>query len=247
VIGGADEWERISWIDVQANTGVFGAEIRRPVREGTAAAIAGGDTEDHVFGQIFVFGTEAVGDPRAKGGMLEFAWMTAGLPGELSAVVVMNGPEGSDDGKVIGTFTDVPKPIANDEAGIAVLFIAALERHDGFAIAVLRIGTNDILAFGGEDMFIRSLFDRFAGVFVEFGLYVETLEVADAATEKNPDDAPGCRCKVRLKTVCSDAGSAGVPKLHGGECEASEAHPGISEEGAAGNSGTVFLHITGSL
>ena len=97
-----------------------------------------------------------------------------------------------------------------------------------------------------HDVFVRILehpgvgrfVDGFAGVNIEFRLYVEALQMAESAAEEDPDHGFRPRGEVRLPggrgPRLMRSGPAG-PLEHGGQGEAGEAHAGIGEEGAAGN------------
>ena len=63
----SDERQRRAAADVQANAGMVRSEVRRPVRPRTAAAIPGRSAEHHVFGQVLVERSQAIGDPGADG------------------------------------------------------------------------------------------------------------------------------------------------------------------------------------
>ena len=79
--------------------------------------------------------------------MIKFAGMTAGLPGELRAVVVVNRPERTHHREVVGAAADVLEPVADDESALAVGLVAGLEREDDLAIAVGGVAADDVLAF----------------------------------------------------------------------------------------------------
>src|SRR2546427_11858861 len=92
------------------------------------------------------------------------------------------------------------KPVADDQSALTVFLEARLERHDDFTIAVLRVGANDvgIHSLRVEDILVRRLLDRLTGVFVQLRFDIKTLQVADAATEENPNDGFRFGWEVRL-------------------------------------------------
>src|SRR5439155_584778 len=140
---GRDEGQRIARADVEPHAGVLRAEVRRTVRPRAAAAIAGRRAEHDVLRQILIERAEAVIDPRANGRERAFADMAAGVPRELSAMVVVIGPKRAYDGDVVRAFADVPPPVGDHEARLAVLAIASVEAHECVAIAVRRIAGDD--------------------------------------------------------------------------------------------------------
>src|SRR5207245_5915351 len=117
-------------------------------------------------------------------------------------------------------------------------------RHDGFAIAVSRIGADDggIDALGIEDIFVWRIRNRFTGVFVQLRLGIERFQVRDAAAEEDPDGRFGARTKMgpavgwtiaRQRVALGDA----VFEEHGREGQAGEAHASVEQERAAGDAG----------
>ena len=119
--------------------------------------------------------------------------MASGLESELRAVIVVHRPKRTHHREVIRTFADMLKPIADHQPALAVAAIAGLQRHDRLAIAVTRIGAHDVLLDLGriEHVLVRRVGNRFAGVFVQLRLHVETLDMTQSAAEKNPDDRFG--------------------------------------------------------
>src|SRR5688572_16388243 len=133
----------------------------------------------------------------------------------------------------------MPKPIAHHEAGFAVLFIAALQRHNRFPISVFGIGADDVLSLGGKDMLIGRFLDRLAGVFVQLRLHIEAFEVTHPAAKKDPNHTLGGWMKMRIQ---ADAGSASlVAKQHRGKSQAGKTHSGF-QEGTARNAWATVFH-----
>src|SRR5207245_2757567 len=99
---------------------------------------------------------------------------------------------------LISALADAGEPVADQQAGLAIGAIAGLKRHDGFAIAVSRIGADDvgIDALGIEDIFVWRIRNRFTGVFVQLRLGIERFQVRDAAAEEDPDGRFGARTKM---------------------------------------------------
>src|SRR2546426_11882110 len=108
--GGLDEGKRVFRIDIEPHAAVFGAKIPCAVGPRAAAAVAGGGAEDDILRQVFVHRAKAVGGPGADGGEGSFARVTAGLEGQLRAVVIVHGPQRADDGDVVGTLADAGEP-----------------------------------------------------------------------------------------------------------------------------------------
>src|SRR5258706_47716 len=76
--------------------------------------------------------------------MRPFANVTASLERKLRAMIIVEGPERANHREVVGAFADVLEPIADDEAALAVVLVAGLQRHNDLAIAVRRIPADDI-------------------------------------------------------------------------------------------------------
>src|SRR5262249_13501569 len=134
--GAADERQWVGAADVEADAGVLGAEVAGAVRPGAAAAVAGGAAEHAVLRQVGVEGAQAVGHPRADGRVGALADVPAGVPLQLGAVVVVGRPQRADDGDVVGAGACVLPPVADGEAGLAVLLVAGIEAHEDAAAAV---------------------------------------------------------------------------------------------------------------
>ena len=125
--------------------------------------------------------------------------MPPGVPGELSPVIVVHRPEGADHGQVISARADVRPPVADFQATVSVFLVAGAEGHQNFAAAVGGISRQNVLqSFRVEGIFIRSVFNAFAGILVQGRLGVEALNMADAAAQKDPDDRFGFGRKMRL-------------------------------------------------
>src|SRR5207244_3256828 len=120
----------------EADAGVLRAEIRRAVRPRAAAAIARRRAEHDVLRQILIERAQAIANPRADRRKGALARMPAGVPGELSAVVVVIGPQRAHDGDVVRAFADVPPPIRDHEPALTVTAIARVEAHEHVAIAM---------------------------------------------------------------------------------------------------------------
>src|SRR5689334_23140318 len=115
------------------------------MRERSAAAIARRHTQNHILRQILIHSAQPVAHPRAEGWMLQLAWVPAGLPCELCAVIVVNCPKRPDHGEVVRAFTDMPEPVADHETGLSVGLVACLQGHDQLAVPMRRIPANDVL------------------------------------------------------------------------------------------------------
>src|SRR5438105_3367859 len=105
---------------MQPHAGVFGAEVTGAVSPFAAAAVAGRRAEHDILRQILIQRTKPITDPGANGRKGAFARMPARVPGELRAVVVVDGPEGPDDSEVVGTGSDVFPPVSNFQTALAV-------------------------------------------------------------------------------------------------------------------------------
>ena len=178
--------------------------------------------------------------------MFQFARVASGLPGELGAVVVVDGPERAHHRQVVRASADVLEPIADHEAGLAVGLVAGLQRHDDLAVAVGRVRADDVFALGREHAGVRRLGDRFAGVPGELRLHVEAFDVAHAAAEEDPDDRLRPRREMRrtggrLPRRRCGIGPGTVAEQHRTEREPGETHAGVGEERAAGDAVAIGL------
>ena len=61
--------------------------------------------------------------------MRAFTDMSAGLKGELGAVVIIERPKRSNDGKIVGALSDILEPVPHYQAGLTVAFVSRL--HGG--------------------------------------------------------------------------------------------------------------------
>src|ERR1051326_8974062 len=158
--GGREKRRGFLRAPAEPNAAVLGTEIGRAMGEGAAAAIARRYAEHDVFRQVLVHRTQPITHPGAQGRMLQFPRVPAGLPRQLRAVIVVNGPEGPHHGQVIRTGADVPEPVAHHQPALAVGFESGLQWHDYLAVSVLGISPDDVLAFGGQHAFVGRLLDR---------------------------------------------------------------------------------------
>ena len=78
--------------------------------ERPAATIAGGNPQDDELRKILIERAQAVGNPRAQGGVIEFARMPSGLPRELRAMIIVDGPERTYDGQVVTILDAISAP-----------------------------------------------------------------------------------------------------------------------------------------
>ena len=229
-----------------------GPEVAGAVRPLAAAAVAGRRAEDDVLRQVLVERAQAVADPRADGRERAFARMPAGVPGELRAVVVVDGPQRADDGEVVGARADVLPPVADLQAALAVLLVAGVAAP----MSTLRLPCDGLtpttsLSFSGSrtSLYGVSSIDL-AGVLVQLRLDVEALDVADAAAEEDPDDRLGLgrevRPAVRAAGIAARRRGRRRPEQHGAERQAGEAHAGVGEEGAAGDAGAAIDRVAWS-
>ena len=195
-----DEGQWFLRIHIQPDTSVLRTEIRGAMCERAAATISRGHAEHHVLRQVFVDRSQAVADPRADRRMLQLARMAARLPGQLRAVIVMNGPERAHHREIVRAFANVFEPIAHDQPALAVSFVAGLQRHDDLAISMRRIGPDDVCvdALWIEHILVRRLVNRLAGVFVQLRFDIKTFDVTDAPAQENPNDRLGLRGEMRL-------------------------------------------------
>jgi hypothetical protein len=65
-------------------------------------------------------------------------------------VIIVDRPKRTHDRDVIGAASDVLKPIAHNQAALAIRLVARLERHDFLAAFVVGIASDDILVGIGE-------------------------------------------------------------------------------------------------
>src|SRR5262245_1467800 len=204
------------------------------MRPRAAAAIAGRLSEDDILRQVLIQRSEPIGDPRTDRRKCPLARMPAGVPGELSAVVVVIGPERADDSDIVGALADVPPPIRDHEPALPVTPVARVEAHEHVAIAVRRVAGDDVAALEFEHAAMRRVRNRLAGVAIQLRLDVEAFDVADAAAEEDPDDGLGARREVRpaVRWRIIRAGDA-VLEEHGAQRQAGETHAGVGEKRAA--------------
>ncbi len=90
------------------------------------AAVACGDSQDHVIGKVLVDRSQAVCCPRTDRREGAFSGMSASVPRQLRSVIVMAGPERSYDRQIISTFTDVLKPVPDLQSAFAVFLEAGI-------------------------------------------------------------------------------------------------------------------------
>src|SRR5258706_2124913 len=216
---------------------MLGTEIGRPMGPGAAAAIARWHAEDNELRQVFIQRPETVTDPRTERGMRAFANMAARLKGELSTMIVVEGPKGTDHRDVIRAFADAFKPVAHDKSALAVILVAGLERHDDFAIPMRWISADDIGVnlLWIEHRLVRRFVDRFAGVFVQLRFDIEAFKMTDAATKKNPNDRFGPGGKMRF-AIGRPPGSGSfrpgcaLAEEHRAKRQAGKSHSGVGKE-----------------
>ena len=169
--------------------------------------------------------------------------MAAGVPGELGPMIVVVGPQRTDHGDVIGTCSDVPPPVGDQQPTLPITLITGVESHEHTTIAVGRVSFDDVLAFASHDVAVRSVADGPAGEAVQFRLHVKALDVADAAAQEDPDDRLGLRREVRPASggrIDRRGPGDAVAEKHGAQGQAGKTHAGIGEEGAARDAGAEF-------
>src|SRR6185369_11365369 len=123
------------------------------------------------------------------------------------------------------------------------------------AVSMGGIGANDICVYSLriEHLFVGRFFNRFAGVFVQLRLDVKALDVADAATEKNPDNRFRLRRRMRPAFGWMPGRGGGVsagnaiPDKHCRQRQPRESHSRVNEKGTAGDArasvlGAIVLH-----
>ena len=164
--------------------------------------------------------------------MLQLTRMPARLPGQLRAMIVVEGPQGSDHGKVVGALADMLEPVAHHQAALAVRPTPGLQRHEGLAIPVRRVAADNVFPFVFLDLPIRRLCDGLARVFIQLGFDIETFDVADAATQENPDHGfgPGGGMRPAIgrlpRTRRRSAGNA-IAEQKGAQREPGKPHAGV--------------------
>jgi len=108
------------------------------------------------------------------------------------------------------------------------------------AVGVIRHDDPQVLADerGREHVAVRRLADLLPGELIERGLRIETLHVAHAANQEDPDHALGLRAQVgQAVGRCPGRGGLGpayaVARQHGPQRQAGESHTDIGQKGSA--------------
>jgi len=126
-------------------------------------------------GRFLVFGSEAVGDPRADAG--EAHAIHAGVDLEKGRRVIVGfGEAGVDEGHVVHVTRDVREDFRNPSAGFAVALELEGGLHDGADL------------IGKESGLAVEAFELLAIVLFEHGLVIEGVHLALAAVHEEPDD-----------------------------------------------------------
>ncbi len=174
----------------ELDSGVFGREEARTpesVVEGLAVGAAGaaGDHGDEV-GEVFIFGSKAVGKPGSHGGST--GDLRAALEeGDGGIVVDGLGVHRADEADVVGEAGDVGEELGDFVPGFTM-----------FLEFVFGSGDGEGLLAGGHAGFALVQFDEFAEflavVFLEPGFVVEKVLGGGGAALKEVDHALGLGC-----------------------------------------------------
>ncbi len=127
--------------------------------------------------------------------------MATGVELELCAMVVVRRPHRTDDGEVVHALANVRPPVADLDPAPAPLRVSHLERVNlRLDLVLARDELAQVLLQEGrvDDLLVRRLVERLAGVLVQCRLGVEALDVARPADHEQPDDVLGLRREVRL-------------------------------------------------
>ena len=158
----------------------------------------------------------------------------AGVELELGAMVVVRSPERADDRDVVGTRADVLPPVADLEPALAVFPEAGVQTHQDSATSMRRVARDNVFQLlRVEGVLVGCRVDRLARESSQLGLGVEALDVADATTEKDPDDGFGLGrgCGNR----CRSPAKAEARTVHRPQGQAGKAHPRIRQERSTGH------------
>ena len=152
--------------------------------------------------QIFVKRTESVIDPRTDRGKPAVEHVPPRMKLNLCAVVIVGGPNRSDEADVVDARADVWKPVTYFDAALAVFLETDLQRIELVALLSIRIVHNNNANFFQSFRILHIIpfrfVDRFARKLVQHRLVVETLHMTHAATHEQPDDTFGFGCKMRF-------------------------------------------------
>ncbi len=190
--------------------------------------------------QLIAEGPEPVVDPGADGRITAVEQVAAGEEFHLRAVIVVGGEHRPNHGDVVDAASQVGPPVADRSPALSAFSEPDLRRIDpGLLLVDDVIGDlfPDILEERRvEDRrLVGGLADHLARMAVERGFGVEALQVADASSHHQPDDAPGPGRVMRTAVGGSPTGCIvrtrePVSMQHRAQCKTQETHARVRQE-----------------
>ena len=95
------------------------------------------------LGQIIIEGAESVIDPCTDGGFMGIEHMTPRMKLYLCTVVIVGGPHGTNDRKVIHLLANIGEPVTDCCSAFTVLFVTNLERIKFVSLFPICISNHD--------------------------------------------------------------------------------------------------------
>jgi len=156
---------------------------------------------------------------------------------QLGGMVVVGGPHRADERDVVDPLPDMRPPVAQFQAALAALLETDLQGIQCWHQIARHAGeVPHVVAVEGrieDGALVGRFVDRLAGVFIQRGLGIETLDMTRPAEHEVPDHALGLGRKQRLLAHAGLSGGS-LPAQQGAEGEAGETHAAIGEELSAG-------------